>query len=193
MFVLPEPETLQKICSVCSKLRNIHTARVWMNALLIFKFWGAFTNIMYRSTTKNLNLNTALWLLREFNYFSCSVGDFLSNTMWPLDIAKVTKVSRINIFKQKIKLCNFWAISMLYTSKEHIFHVEFKFKQKTMVHYWKIWKKFAFFCFGVKNEADQVSSMANFSNFWQQNSKMALPGVVKRFELKSHQIWVHYL
>ena len=63
MFVLPEPETLQKICSVCSKLRNIRTARVWMNALLIFKFWGAFTNIMYRSTNKNLNLNTALRLL----------------------------------------------------------------------------------------------------------------------------------
>ena len=63
MFVLPEPETLQKICSICLKLRSIRTARVWMNALLIFKFWGAFTNIMYKCTNKNLNLITALRLL----------------------------------------------------------------------------------------------------------------------------------
>ena len=29
--------------------------------------------------------------------------------------------------------------------------------------------------------------------FLQQNSKMAWPGVVKRFEVKSHQIWALYL
>ena len=77
---------------------------------------------------------------------------------------------------------------MLYTSKERIFHVEFKFKQKKYGSLLKNLKKFEFFRFWVKNEADQVSSMANFSFFLQQTSKMALPGVVKRFELKSHQI-----
>ena len=59
-----------------------------------------------------------------------SIGDFLSFTVWPLDVAEVTKVSRVNVFKQKIKFRNFWATSMLYTSKERIFHIEFKFKQK---------------------------------------------------------------
>ena len=58
------------------------------------------------------------------------IGDFLPFTVWPLDVAEVTKVNRVNIFKQKIKFRNFWATSMLYTSKERIFHVEFKFKQK---------------------------------------------------------------
>ena len=77
---------------------------------------------------------------------------------------------------------------MLYTSKERIFHVEFKFKQKPYGSLLENLKKVEFFRFWVKNEADQVFSMANFSIFLQQTSKMALPGVVKRFELKSHQI-----
>ena len=44
------------------------------------------------------------------------------------------------------------------------------------------------FRFWVKNEDDQVSSTADFSKIFITNSKMALPGVIKRFELKSHQI-----
>ena len=44
---------------------------------------------------------------------------------------------------------------MLYTSKERIFHVEFKFKQKTYGSLLKKLKKFEFFRFWVKNEADQ--------------------------------------
>ena len=58
------------------------------------------------------------------------IGDFLPFTVWPLDVAKLMKVNRVNIFKQKIKFYNFCATSILYTSKERIFHVEFKFKQK---------------------------------------------------------------
>ncbi len=77
---------------------------------------------------------------------------------------------------------------MLYTSKERIFHVEFEFRQKEYGSLLKNLKKFEFFRFGVKNEADQVSSMADFSIFLQQTSKMALLGVVKRFEFKSQQI-----
>ena len=94
-----------------------------------------------------------------------SIGNFLSLTIWPLDVAKVTRVTHINIFKEKVKFCNFCATSMLYTSKERIFHVEFKFKQKEYGSLLKNLKKIKFFRFWVKNEADQVSSMANFSNF----------------------------
>ena len=79
-----------------------------------------------------------------------SISNFLSFIVWPLDVAEVAKVSRDNIFKWKIKFCNSWATYMLYTSKECIFHVEFKFKQKSMVHYWKIWKN------------------SNFSSFWSK-------------------------
>ena len=93
------------------------------------------------------------------------IGDFLPFTVWPLDVAEVTKVNRVNIFKQKIKFRNFWATSMLYTSKERIFHVEFKFKQKKYDSFLKNLKKFGFFRFLGQNEADQESSMANFLNF----------------------------
>ena len=82
------------------------------------------------------------------------IGDFLPFTVWPLDVAEVTKVNRVNIFKQKIKFRNFWATSMLYTSKERIFHVEFKFKQKKYDSLLKNLKKFEFFRFLGQNEAD---------------------------------------
>ena len=94
-----------------------------------------------------------------------SMGNFLSLTIWPLDVAKVMKVTRINIFKEKVKFCNFCATSMLYTSKERIFHVEFNFKQKEYGSLLKNLKKFEFFRFLGQNEADQESSMANFLNF----------------------------
>ena len=54
---------------------------------------------------------------------------------------------------------------MLYTSKERIFQVEFKFKQKSIGSLLKNLKKIEFFHFLVKNEADQVSSMGSFPIF----------------------------
>ena len=63
---------------------------------------------------------------------------------------------------------------MLYTSKERIFHVEFKFKQKTYGSLLKNLKKFEFFRFWVKNEADQVSLTANFSIFLATKLKNGL-------------------
>ena len=111
------------------------------------------------------------WKLVKILIDFYSIGNFLSFTIWPLDVAKVTKVTHINIFKEKVKFCNFCATSMLYTSKERIFHVEFKFKQKEYGSLLKNLKKFEFFRFWVKNEADQVSSMANFSNFFTTNLK----------------------
>ena len=59
--------------------------------------------------------------------------------LWPLEVAEVAKGSLDNIFWQKVNFHNFWATSMLYTSKERIFHVEFKFKQKKL---WFIIGKF---------------------------------------------------
>ena len=53
----------------------------------------------------------------------------------------------------------------VYTSKERIFQVEFKFKQKSIGSLLENMKKIKFFHFSVKNEADQMCSMANFSNF----------------------------
>ena len=54
-------------------------------------------------------------------------------------------------------------------------------------------KKFEFFRFWVKTRLTRSLRWLISWIFWQQNWKMALPGVVKRFELKSHQIWAHYL
>ena len=55
---------------------------------------------------------------------------------------------------------------MLYTSKERIFHVEFNYMTKKYDLMVKNWKNFNFSIFFVKNKGDQVSSMANFSNFF---------------------------
>ena len=125
----------------------------WSPPIYLSRLWSDFQN------------SFVWWKLVKIVIDFYSIGDFLSFTVWPLDVAEVTKVSRVNIFKQKIKFRNFWATSMLYTSKERIFHVEFKFKQKENGSLLKTLKKFQFFHFWVKNEADQVSSMANFSNF----------------------------
>ena len=133
------------------------------------------------------------WKLLKIVIDFYSISNFLSFIVWPLEVAEVTKVSRINIFKQKIKFRNFWATSMLYTSKERIFHVEFKFKQKSRVYYWKVWKKFNFSILGSKTRLTRCLRWVVSQFFWQQNSKMALPEVVKRFEAKSHQIWAQYL
>ena len=45
------------------------------------------------------------------------------------------------------KFCNFWAISTCYTSKESIFHIEFKFQQKSMISFKKNWKNSILFLF----------------------------------------------
>ena len=127
--------------------------------IYLSRLWSDFQNFFF------------WWKLVKIVIDFYSIGDFLSFTAWPLEVAEVTKVHRVKIFMQKMKFRNFWATSMLYTSKERIFQVEFKFKQKSMVHYWKIWKKFEFFHFLVRNEGDQVSSMASFSNFLTTNLK----------------------
>ena len=67
-------------------------------------------------------------------------------------------------FQAKNEILQFLSyINVMYLKR--IFHVEFKFEQKQYGSLLKNLKKFEFFCFWVKNEADQVSSMASFSNF----------------------------
>ena len=89
------------------------------------------------------------WKLLKIVIDFYSISNFLSFIVWPLEVAEVTKVSRVNIFYQKIKFRNFWATSMLYTSKERIFHLEFKFKQNEYGLLLKYLKKFEFFRFWV--------------------------------------------
>ena len=55
------------------------------------------------------------WMLVKIVIDFYSIDDFLSFTVWLLDIAEVAKVNRINIFKERTKFHNFWATSMLYT------------------------------------------------------------------------------
>ena len=138
--------------------------QVWGGApgappIYLSRLWSDFQNSFF------------WWKLVKIVIDFYSIGDFLSFTAWPLEVAEVTKVHRVKIFMQKMKFRNFWATSMLYTSKERIFQVEFKFKQKKYGSLVKNLKKIEFFHFWVKNEADQVSSMASFSNFLTTNLK----------------------
>ena len=49
-------------------------------------------------------------------------------------------------------------------------------------------KKIDFFRFLIKNYADQLASTANFLQMVKKISKITLSGLVRRFEMKSHQI-----
>ena len=75
--------------------------------------------------------NSFLWwkLVKIVTYFY-SISNFLSFIVWPPDVAKVTKVCRVNFFEQKIQNFQFWATNMLYTSNESWNYVEFKFITK---------------------------------------------------------------
>ena len=95
-----------------------------------------------------------------------SISNFLSFIVWPLEAAEVTKVSCVNFFQQKIQNFNFLATDMLYTSKERIFHVEFKFITKKWDLIVKNWNKMHFSHFCLKNEGDQVSSQADLEKLY---------------------------
>ena len=92
------------------------------------------------------------------------------------------------------KFCNFRAISTCNTSKESIFHIEFKFKQKkSMISFKKNWKKsnFSFLC--VKINADLLSKIAKFSYLCKEIWKLSWSVLWKGSEIKSHQERAHYL
>jgi hypothetical protein len=45
-----------------------------------------------------------------------------------------------------------------------------------------------FLLFFIKNYADQMASTANFSQLGEKIKKMSFSGLVRRVEIKSHQI-----
>ena len=105
------------------------------------------------------------------------IGDFLLSTVWPLDIAEVTKVSRISNLKQKIKFRNFLVTSMLYIYlKRTYFSFRIQIQTKLWFILWKFEKTIDFFHFWVKNKVDQVSSIANFLNFLTTKLKNGFAG-----------------
>ena len=124
------------------------------------------------------------WKLVKIVIDFYSIGDFLSFTIWPLDVAEVTKVSHVNIFKEKIKFHNFWATSMLYTSKERIFHVEFKFKQKTYGSLLKIWKNLNFSDFGSKTRLTRCLRWLISRFFYNKPQKWLCQELLKGLNLK---------
>ena len=132
-------------------------------------------------------------LRSQKNNLSASIIWGVSFIVWPLDVAKVAKVSRVNIFKQKIQNFQFLATNMKYTSNESWNCVEFKFMTKQYDLIVKNWKKVHFSHFCLKTRLTRCLRRLISQIFLQQNSKMAWPGVVKRFEVKSHQIWALYL
>ena len=97
-------------------------------------------------------------------------------------------------FQGKSQILQFLCyINVIYLKRTHFScRIQIQTK-KSMIHYWKIWKNLNFSDFWVKTRLTRSLRWLISWIFWQQNWKMALPGVVKRFELKSHQIWAHYL
>ena len=52
------------------------------------------------------------WKLMKIVIDFYSISNFLSFIVWPLDVAEVAKVSRVNIFEQKIQNFQFLATNM---------------------------------------------------------------------------------
>ena len=94
------------------------TTQGWENGRYLSRLWSNFKN-------------SFLWwkLVKIVTYFY-SISNFLSFIVWPPDVAKVTKVCRVNFFEQKIQNFQFWATNMIYTSNESWNYVEFKFITK---------------------------------------------------------------
>ena len=99
---------------------------------------------------------------------------------------QISKIWAKNV--KNFNFCNFWAISTIYTSKESIFHVELKFCHEKYFLFQKKIKKIGFFHFFIKNYADQLDSTTFFSKLVKKISKMTFSGLIRRLELKSHQI-----
>ena len=77
-------------------------------------------------------------------------------------------------------------INVIYLKRTH-------FSSRIQIQTKKYGSLLNFSIFGSKKRLTRCLRWLISWFFLQQTSKMALPGVVKRFELKSHQIWAHYL
>ena len=103
-----------------------------------------------------------------------SISDFLSFTVWPLDVAEVTKVCRVNFFKKKIQNLQFLARNTWYTSNESWDYVEFKFTTKNMIWLRKMNKKLIFLVFASKMRP---------TTFFRRP--------ISRYFIKKNQNWLH--
>ena len=95
--------------------------------------------------------------------------------------------------EQNFKISQFLTyINILYIKRKH-------FSCRIQILPWKIFfvskkfKKIGFFRFFIKNYADQLDSTTFFSKLAKKISKMTFSGLIRRLELKSHQIWARYL
>ena len=131
-------------------------AQGWQNGLYLSRLWSDFQN------------SFVWWKLVKIVIDFYSISDFLSFIVWPLEVAEVTKVSRVNFFQQKIQNFQFLARNTWYTSNESWDYVEFKFTTKKNYLIEKNEKKNHFSHFCLENEADQLSSQANFSIFYKK-------------------------
>ena len=91
------------------------------------------------------------------------------------------------------KFCNFWDILTCYTSKESIFHIKFKFKQKKVWFLSRKIEKNLIFLFFVKIDADLLSKMAKFFYLCKEIWKLSWSVLWKDSEIKSHQERANYL
>ena len=90
------------------------------------------------------------WKLVKIVIDFYSISDFLSFIVWPLEVAEVTKVSRVNFFQQKIQNFQFLARNTWYTSNESWDYVEFKSTTKKYDLIEKNEKKIIFLIFASK-------------------------------------------
>ena len=105
------------------------------------------------------------WKLVKIVIDFYSISKFLSFTVWPLDVAEVTKVRRVNFFKKKIQNFQFLARNTLYTSNESWDHVEFKFIAKKYDLVEKNEKKKSFFSFLPRKRGRLVVFAGQFLDF----------------------------
>ena len=131
----------------------------WSPPVYLSRLWSDFQN------------SFVWWKLVKIVIDFYSISNFLSFIVWPLEVAEVTKVSRVNFFQQKIQNFQFLARNTWYTSNESWDYVEFKFTTKKYDLIEKNDKKSHFSHFCLENEADHFFSRANFSIFYNKDFK----------------------
>ena len=142
-------------------------AQGWQNGLYLSCLWSDLQN------------SFACWKLVQIVIDFYSIKIFLSFIVWPLEVAEVTRVSCVKFFQQKIQNFNFLATNMLYTSKEHIFLVEFKFTTKNRIWLKKMGRKFVFLIFALKMRATRYLRELISKNCTNKSQKWLYQGLVE--------------
>ena len=110
---------------------------VWASILTLIRLtsrkacqdWGGVSDTppsYLSSGASQSSKNTFFWKLRSFPVYKTHFQNFF----FPKSVKKSKNYCFSIIWAKNAKnfnFCNFWATSTIYTSKESIFHVEFKF------------------------------------------------------------------